>query len=184
MSNQSEDLSTIKKSYLETVNSLQNRLDLLELRLSDRIQELKDSNCLLDQLLAIEDAVKTITRGNDKYNNVLVKLIEIEKILSCPDFSADDIESKKALLLLSESQIRQESQLLQEISTYEGVLDSFPQRNFQSLLPVIEKVRRRALEQAAEVQEIRSETRKLVLVYAEMVETTRLLLEGLSNKCK
>lgn len=178
------ECQTVSQNYLDAVADMQRRLELLELRLNDRVHEAKESRSLLDQLVAIDDSVKTITRGKDKFSTVLSKVTEIERVLSYPDFSSDDIASKKALLLLSEHRIRQENQLLSELSQYQAALESFSSRDFASLLPAIEKIRQTSLLQAEEAKEIRNEVRKLVLTYAQMVETTRSLLEGLSSKCK
>lgn len=179
------DCESIKKTYLEAVSNFQRRLELLELRISDRLNELKDTKCLLDQLIHIDDSVKTLTRGRDKYLNVLSKMIEIEKLISYPDFSTnDDISSKKALLLLNENRIRQEHQLLNQLSQYKGTLESFTSHDFTKLLPQLEIIRQTALKQAEDVKEIQNEVRKLVLVYAQTVQTTRSLLENLSSRCK
>ena len=179
-----EECSVLKQNYLDAMANVQRRLELLELRISNRANEMNESRNHIDQLLAIDESIKTLTRGRDKFNTVLTKMNEIERIISYPDFPADDLASKKALLLLSEHRIRQENHLLSELSQYEVALESFASRDFQSLVPAIEKIRQTALIQAEEVKEINQETRKLILTYANAIETTRLLLESLSAKCK
>jgi len=172
------------------VEHLELRVESLERRLFDKIEEAKVQQSLVDSLIVVNEKVRNLTAGRKgpaekltEIGNILPRYDEIITNPAIIEHKYDDSVSIESVLS-EEPRIRREAELLQEIDENKRVLDDESIRNYSQLAPKLQQLRLINIEQQKDTKRIGVETRKLIETYNEITAVLKTQLSNWDLKLK
>lgn len=168
------------------LQSLENRLDQLERRVADKIDEARHQQTLVDSLIVVNDKVRALTAGRSKFGDIGRDLAKLDVLLTTPDVL--DMKIDENLLLESvlgeEGRLREEAALIEHISNSKKILDSNAIRDYEELEPKLNQIRITTLQQHQDTKRINAATRELIEKYNNVTVIIKQQLAAWDLKLK
>lgn len=170
----------------DQLRTLETRLESLERRVNDKIDEGREQQTLVDKLIVVNDKVRALTAGRSKFGDIGRELAKLDDVLTNPvilDEKVDDNHLAE-VVLKEEDRLQKEAILLDHITNSQKALDSKAVRDYVQFEPNLNEIRINTLRQHEHTRRINADARKLIETYNQVMVVLKQQLAGWDEKLK